>query len=70
MIGQVKKWVGDRGFGFITPEAGGRDVFVHVSALSGLDELEVGAKVSFEEELDRSGKYRAVNVHVIEPARA
>ena len=71
MIGQVKKWVGDRGFGFITPEAGGADVFVHVSALGGLDELEVGARVSFDEEIDpRSGKTCATNVRVIEPARA
>ena len=69
MIGTVKKWIIDRGFGFITPHAAGADVFVHISALDGLSELGVGDRVSFDEELDRrTGKYRAANVRVIERA--
>lgn len=69
MIGSVKKWVSERGFGFIAPEAGGADVFVHVTALGSLDQLSVGDRVSFDEEIDpRSGKTRAVNVRVVEHA--
>jgi cold shock protein len=63
VLGTVKKWVADRGFGFITPAAGGHDVFVHVSGLVGMTELKEGQRVSFEEEPDhRRGKLRAVDV--------
>jgi cold shock protein len=64
--GTVKRWIEERSFGFITPDAGGHDVFVHLSALSGLSELREGQRVSFEEEPDtRSGRVRAVNVAVL-----
>ncbi len=57
------KWFNDqKGFGFIQPENGGNDVFVHISAVerSGLGSLHEGQKVSFELERDqRSGKMSA-----------
>jgi len=52
----------DKGFGFIQPEAGGPDVFVHISAVerAGLARLNEGQKVSYELEQDkRSGKMAA-----------
>ena len=48
--GTVKWFNTNKGFGFITPDAGGQDVFVHISAVqkAGLMTLDEGAKVSFE----------------------
>lgn len=60
--GTVKWFNGQKGFGFIQPENGGPDVFVHISAVerAGLTSLNEGQKVSFELEQDkRSGKYAA-----------
>ena len=57
--GQVKFYNGEKGFGFIQPDGGDRDVFVHATALerSGMSSLSEGQKVSFETEVDkRSGK--------------
>ncbi|WP_436638458.1 cold-shock protein [Microbaculum sp. FT89] len=56
--GTVKFFNHSRGFGFITPEEGGKDVFVHITALerSGLPALDEGTKVSFEIEEDRRGR--------------
>ncbi|MFY0639250.1 MULTISPECIES: cold-shock protein [Maricaulis] len=56
--GVVKFFNQSKGFGFITPDEGGNDVFVHISAVqaSGLPGLEDGQKVSFETEPDRRGK--------------
>ncbi len=61
--GTVKFFSTDRGFGFITPDDGGKDVFVHSSALerSDLDYLTEGQKVSFEVQQDTRGP-KAVNV--------
>ncbi len=61
--GTVKFFRTDRGFGFITPDDGGKDVFVHSSALerSDLDYLTEGQKVSFEVQQDTRGP-KAVNV--------
>ncbi|MGA0603295.1 cold-shock protein [Caulobacter sp. KR2-114] len=57
------KWFNDqKGFGFIQPDAGGNDVFVHISAVerAGLSGLQEGQKLSFELEQDkRSGKMSA-----------
>jgi len=61
-IGTVKWFNGQKGFGFIEPEGGGNDVFVHISAVerAGLGSLHEGQKVSFELERDqRSGKMSA-----------
>ena len=61
-IGTVKWFNGQKGFGFIQPDAGGSDVFVHISAVerAGLNGLVEGQKVSFELERDkRTGKTSA-----------
>ena len=60
--GTVKWFNGQKGFGFIQPENGGNDVFVHISAVerAGLGSLHEGQKVSYELERDkRSGKMSA-----------
>lgn len=56
--GVVKFFKADKGFGFIMPDSGEPDVFVHISAVerSGLTTLESGQRVSFETEPDRHGK--------------
>ena len=62
--GTVKWFNTDKGYGFIQPEGGARDVFVHISALerSGLRSLEDGQKVSYELERDRQGRESAANL--------
>ncbi|MFK7901797.1 MAG: cold-shock protein [Nitratireductor sp.] len=65
MIGTVKFFNMDKGFGFITPDDGGKDVFVHISAVqaSGMDGLTENQKVNFETEEDMRGKGpKAVNL--------
>ena len=65
--GTVKFFNQDKGFGFITPDNGGADVFVHISAVqaSGLGGLEDGQKVSFDTEPDNRGKGpKAVNLAI------
>jgi cold shock protein len=56
--GTVKFFNSSKGFGFITPQGGSKDVFVHVSALeqAGISHLTDGPQVSFEVEPDRMGK--------------
>ncbi|MEP0321397.1 MULTISPECIES: cold-shock protein [Hyphomicrobiales] len=56
--GTVKFFNSSKGFGFITPEGGSKDVFVHVTALeaSGISHLADGQQVTFEVEPDRMGK--------------
>lgn len=63
--GTVKFFNQDKGFGFITPEGGAKDVFVHISALqaSGIQSLREGQQVTFDTEPDRMGKGpKAVNL--------
>eukprot|EP00930_Biecheleria_cincta_P054539 TRINITY_DN4073_c0_g1_i1.p1 TRINITY_DN4073_c0_g1~~TRINITY_DN4073_c0_g1_i1.p1 ORF type:complete len:324 (-),score=52.27 TRINITY_DN4073_c0_g1_i1:74-961(-) len=63
--GTVKMWNEDKGFGFIAPDGGGDDVFVHRSALGQGVALSSGASVSFEAEWDdRKRKDRATNVEI------
>ncbi len=57
--GTVKFFNGDKGFGFITPDDGGKDLFVHHSGL--IDEINEGDKVSFDAEESPKGM-NAVNV--------
>ena len=61
--GTVKWFSDEKGFGFITPDGGGRDLFVHFSGISGdgYRSLPEGAKVSYEEESGDKGP-KAVNV--------
>ena len=64
-IGTVKWFNAQKGYGFIQPETGGKDVFVHISAVerSGMSNLAEGQKVSFDVEKDqRSGKIAAINL--------
>ena len=62
------KWFNDqKGYGFIQPDQGGKDVFVHISAVerSGLPGLREGQKVSYEVEADRrTGKEAATNLKI------
>jgi CspA family cold shock protein len=63
--GTVKWYNADKGYGFIQPDNGGKDVFVHASALeaAGMRGLVEGQKLSFEEQADkRSGKMSAANL--------
>ncbi len=67
--GTVKFFNVDKGFGFITPEDGGKDVFVHISAVqaSGMDTLRENQKITFETEEDMRGKGpKAVNLTSVE----
>jgi CspA family cold shock protein len=63
MTGTVKFFNATKGFGFISPEGGGKDVFVHASALerSGMHTLAEGQRVTFETEQDQRGP-KAVNL--------
>jgi cold shock protein len=63
--GTVKWFNGQKGYGFIQPDAGGKDVFVHISAVerAGLSSLNEGQKVSFDAVADRkTGKLSAENL--------
>jgi CspA family cold shock protein len=67
-IGTVKWFNSEKGFGFIQPEAGGGDVFVHISAVerAGIGALREGQKLSFELERDqRSGKTAAAQLQLV-----
>jgi len=63
-IGTVKWFNAQKGYGFITPDSGSRDVFVHISAVeqAGMNGLNEGQKVSYEVEAGRDGKSSAVNL--------
>ena len=66
MIGTVKWFNPDKGFGFIQPENGAKDVFVHISAVerAGLRSLNEGQKVNFEV-LNERGKEAAGNLSLV-----
>jgi CspA family cold shock protein len=67
--GTVKWFNTTKGFGFIQPDAGGPDVFVHISAVqkAGLRELREGQKVSYELE-NHQGRNSAINIQVLAEA--
>ncbi|MEM7226446.1 MAG: cold-shock protein [Pseudomonadota bacterium] len=67
-IGTVKWFNSTKGFGFIQPESGGGDVFVHISAVerAGLGNLAEGQKISYELQTDpRRGKTSAENLKAV-----
>ena len=63
-VGTVKFFNMDKGYGFIAPDSGGADSFVHISAVesSGMTSLAQDQRVSFELEPDKRGKMSAVNL--------
>jgi CspA family cold shock protein len=62
-IGTVKFFNSDKGFGFVSPEGGGKDVFVHATALeaAGISSLSEGQRISFDTQPDAKGS-KAVNL--------
>jgi CspA family cold shock protein len=69
-IGTVKFFNDAKGFGFIQPDDGGTDAFVHVTSLerSGIQTLRQDQRVTYELEQDRRGKMQAVNLKLDEQA--
>ena len=67
-IGTVKFFNMDKGFGFIAPDNGGADAFVHISAVerAGLATLQQNQRVSYEMETDRRGRSSAVALEAAE----
>lgn len=65
--GTVKWFNTKKGYGFIVPEAGERDVFVHITQLErlGLRSLEEGQKISYELYADRNGRAAAGNLNIL-----
>ena len=63
-IGTVKWFNGQKGYGFIQPEDGSKDVFVHISAVerAGMGNLAEGQRISFELEPGQNGRTSAVNL--------
>ena len=63
-IGTVKFFNEQKGYGFISPEGGGNDAFVHISAVerAGMRTLDRDQRVSYDLETDRRGKTSAVNI--------
>ncbi len=64
ITGTVKFFNADKGYGFIAPEGGGQDAFVHISAVerAGMRTLDKDQRVSYEMETDKRGKTSAVNL--------
>ena len=67
-IGTVKFFNTDRGFGFIEPEDGSKDAFVHISAVerAGIHSLNEGQKVEYELQPGRDGKSSAENLKLVD----
>ncbi len=64
ITGTVKFFNADKGYGFIAPEGGGDDAFVHISAVerAGMSTLDKEQRVTYELEKDQRGKMSAVNI--------
>jgi CspA family cold shock protein len=62
--GTVKWFNATKGFGFVQPDDGGKDVFLHISAVerSGMGNPQEGAKIAYDLENDRQGRTSATNV--------
>ncbi|MBB4632781.1 cold-shock protein [Sphingosinicella soli] len=67
ITGTVKFFNADKGYGFIAPETGGNDAFVHISAVekAGMRTLDKDQRVSYELETDQRGKTSAVNLKAV-----
>ena len=67
-VGVVKFFNTTKGYGFIEPESGGQDAFVHISAVerAGLSTLNEGQKVSYDLEPGRNGKSSAENLKLVD----
>ncbi len=67
-IGTVKFFNTDRGYGFIAPEDGSKDAFVHISAIerAGIGSLSEGQKVEYELESGKDGKSSAENLRLVD----
>jgi CspA family cold shock protein len=65
--GTVKWFNSQKGFGFIRPDAGGNDVFVHISAVerAGLDGLQENQKLTYDLEQGQRGRVSAVNLRPV-----
>lgn len=68
ITGTVKFFNADKGYGFISPDTGGNDAFVHISAVerAGMATLNQNQRVGYELEEDRRGKMSAVNLQPAE----
>ncbi len=66
-IGTVKWFNAQKGYGFIQPEDGSKDVFVHVSALerAGMSSLSEGQRIGYEPERDQQGKVSAEQLRAV-----
>lgn len=66
--GTVKWFNPTKGFGFIQPDSGGKDIFLHISALerAGLREIADGQKVSYELESGRDGRTSASSIQLVD----
>ena len=67
-IGTVKFFNDSKGYGFISPEGGGNDAFVHITAVerAGMHTLQQNQRVSYELEEDRRGKMSAVQLKAVD----
>eukprot|EP00448_Togula_jolla_P009073 CAMPEP_0170603524 /NCGR_PEP_ID=MMETSP0224-20130122/18957_1 /TAXON_ID=285029 /ORGANISM="Togula jolla, Strain CCCM 725" /LENGTH=114 /DNA_ID=CAMNT_0010928409 /DNA_START=52 /DNA_END=396 /DNA_ORIENTATION=+ len=62
LTGTVKKFFEDKGFGFIVPDGGGDDIFIHINECNGTQALYVGDQVTYDTEWDdRKSKYKGLN---------
>jgi cold shock CspA family protein len=63
--GALKTWKEDRGFGFISPDDGGKDIFIHISALKGTSRRPItGDVIYYQVAKDNRGKYKAINAYI------
>ncbi|UOA10716.1 cold shock domain-containing protein [Methylobacter sp. S3L5C] len=63
--GVLKTWKEDRGFGFIKPDDGGKDIFIHISALNGVSRRPTtGDIIYYQIAKDNRGKYKAINAQI------
>jgi CspA family cold shock protein len=67
-LGTVKFFNDSKGYGFISPDEGGNDAFVHITAVerAGLRTLQQNQRVSYDLEEDQRGKTKAVNLQAVE----